>query len=259
MGRDIVLADKVKKWLNKTGFPLEMAAADAFRKAGFDVRQSSTYADPETEKGREVDVLANHQDIFGIIEISYVLECKAASKPWMVLTSPDALESYNRVRSFCISSDDGAKALLRGIDHLPKTWPFMNKPSRCGYALRQVFGEKEDHAYAAAISVLKAAHGITREKRGTSDSPCLAFAFPVIVVDAPVFECWLGENGMMEVREVNSSEFLFSAHVPQKIGACISVVKKDYLASFAAQAESICAAIRGDLAEEERKIAMGLL
>jgi hypothetical protein len=47
-----VAIDKVREWLNKSGFPLEMAAAAAFRSVGFDVRQSFTYADPQSVKGR---------------------------------------------------------------------------------------------------------------------------------------------------------------------------------------------------------------
>ena len=88
-----MLKNKVLDWIKKTGFPLEMEAASAFRSAGFGVRQSFTYTDPQSEKGREIDVLAQDPDWMGVIEISFVLECKASSKPWVVLTSEDALEN----------------------------------------------------------------------------------------------------------------------------------------------------------------------
>ena len=86
-----MLDNKVLEWIKKTGFPLEMQAASAFRAAGFEVRQSYTYPDPQSDKGREIDVLAQDPDWIGVIEVSFVLECKASSKPWVVLTSEDAL------------------------------------------------------------------------------------------------------------------------------------------------------------------------
>jgi len=92
-----VLTEKIIEWLKTTGFPLEMEAASAFRAAGFDVRQSATFPDPQSDKGREIDVLAQDPDIIGVIEISFVIECKSSSKPWVVFTSDDALSGYNKL------------------------------------------------------------------------------------------------------------------------------------------------------------------
>ena len=40
-----------------------MHTAAAFRAGGFEVRQSSHYVDPESGKGREIDVVALHPDV----------------------------------------------------------------------------------------------------------------------------------------------------------------------------------------------------
>jgi len=72
------LNNKVIKWLRETGFPLEMEAAATFRNAGFKVRQSGIFRDPESNKGREIYVVASDPDIIGVIDISFVIECKAA-------------------------------------------------------------------------------------------------------------------------------------------------------------------------------------
>jgi len=45
------LRGNVLKWLQRTGIPLEMSTAEAFRRTGFEVRQSATYSDPEEGKG----------------------------------------------------------------------------------------------------------------------------------------------------------------------------------------------------------------
>jgi hypothetical protein len=49
---EAVAIDKVREWLNKSRFQLEMAAAASFRSVGFDVPQSFAYADPQSDKGR---------------------------------------------------------------------------------------------------------------------------------------------------------------------------------------------------------------
>jgi hypothetical protein len=49
---EAVAIDKVREWLNKSRFQLEMAAAASSRSVGFDVPQSFTYADPQSDKGR---------------------------------------------------------------------------------------------------------------------------------------------------------------------------------------------------------------
>jgi hypothetical protein len=77
-----LMMPKVKEWLEKQGFLLEMKTAAAFRDAGFEVRQSSHYVDPDTGKSREIDVLARDPDFLGIVDIQFTIECKASKKPW---------------------------------------------------------------------------------------------------------------------------------------------------------------------------------
>ncbi len=44
------ITEEVHTWLEGEGFPLEMRVAAAFRKAGFEVRQSDVYMDHESGK-----------------------------------------------------------------------------------------------------------------------------------------------------------------------------------------------------------------
>lgn len=244
-----MLSEKVLDWLKSTGFPLEMEAASAFRTAGFDVRQSAVFPDSQSDKGREVDVLAQDPDFLGVIEISFVVECKSSSHPWVVFTSEDALYGYNRLLAFGVTSGAAKDALAKRIG---KTlWEnHISRPERGGYGFRQALRKDSDPAYTAAIGALKACHGIARD-RVSSSIPRLAFAFPVIVVDSPLFECSRDSNGELALIEVSNSEFLFSAHIPEFIGCCVKVVTKEHLPSFAQWAKSLAATIRKDLEEEE--------
>jgi hypothetical protein len=57
----------VKKWLVESDYPLlrEMEVAARFRRGGFGVSQSDFYVDPDTEKPREIDVVAEMMDLVG--------------------------------------------------------------------------------------------------------------------------------------------------------------------------------------------------
>lgn len=236
---------RVLEWLEKTGFPLEMEAASAFRTAGFDVRQSFTYLDPEMAKGREIDVLAQDPDLIGVVDIAFVVECKASANPWVVFTSDNAFENYNRLFAFAVSSGAARSALAKRV-----STPLLERPTRGGYGLRQAFGKDSDPAYGAAISVLKACHGIAKDRVG-SKIPLLAFAFPVIVVDSPLFECSRSPDGQLQLVEVDQSDFLFSAHMPEHIGCSIKVVTRLKLQDFAHSAKKLADALRKELKDEE--------
>lgn len=245
--------EKVRQWLEKTGFPLEMEAAAAFRRVGFEVKQSITYPDPQSEKGREIDVLATQPDLIGVIDVSIVVECKASPNPWVVLTSEDALANYNRLFAFAVTSKAAREVLAgRWRQSLARLEPYIKRPARGGYGLRQAFGKDNDPAYAAAVSVMKACRGVAEDREGI---PRLAFAFPVIVVDAPLLECSLAENGQdLQLVEVEESEFLFSIHVPEQVGCCVRVIRRENLAKYAAWAKRLADDITSELQDEEDKI-----
>lgn len=240
---------KVQEWLEKTGFPLEMAAAASFRRAGFFVRQSCTYPDPQTEKGREIDVLASDSDFLGDFETSFVIECKASKKPWVVLKSSDALAAYNRLSAFAVTTQPAREAIIKARDRGAPFKQYIQREDSGGYGFRQAFSEDADPAYSSAISVLKACHGLTTARRMPGVPEAKHVAFPVIVVDAPLFECSLLEDGHLDLAEVSQSEFLFTAHLPTAVGCCIRVVTKPHLEAFCEYAKSIAQALRNNVAD----------
>jgi len=240
---------KVHEWLEKTGFPLEMAAAASFRHAGFFVRQSSTYPDPQTEKGREIDVLASDSDFLGDFETSFVIECKASKKPWVVLKSSDALAAYNRLFAFGVMTQPAREAIVKAWERGSPIKQYIQREDSGGYGLRQAFSEDADPAYSAAINVLKACHGLTIARRMPGVPEAKHVAFPVIVVDALLFECSLLDDGNLGLEEVPQSEFLFTAHVPMALGCCIRVVTKPHLDAFCEYAKSVAQALRNHVAD----------
>lgn len=247
-----MLQKKVLTWLESTGFPLEMAAANAFRRAGFEVRQSTPYLDSETEKGREIDVLATDPDYFGVVEINFVMECKSSSKPWVVLTSDDAFGSYNRFHAFGAMTESARSSLLKKGMKL-MSWPYISRPAEGGYGFRQALSDGGDAAYTAAMGVMKACADLVRTGESRSFKP-LVFAFPVIVVDSPLFECRLQTDGKLDLKEVVDSEFLFTVHIPQAFGCSIRVLTKAHLPDFAKRAHELAKAIREDVKDVETTV-----
>jgi hypothetical protein len=245
--------EQVLKWLNETGFPLEMAAASAFRQAGFEVQQSATYVDLQSEKGREIDVLARDPDIIGFIELSVVVECKSSTKPWVVLTSNDALAVYNRLRTGAVMSERTYTALSRGRTDNLKVDQYLHRAGKCGYGFRQAFSKDADPGYGAAMNVVSACKGITSVVPAGDDWPTLAASIPIIVVDSPLFECQLRPDGELELVEVDASAFLFSAHIPKQVSCVVRVIHRSKLEVTAKWAKSLVDALREDLKPEEDK------
>jgi hypothetical protein len=244
--------EKVLQWLNETGFPLEMAAASAFRQAGFEVQQSATYVDPQSEKGREIDVLASDPDLIGYIDLSVVVECKSSTNPWVVLTSNDALAGYQRLRTCAVMPERTYTALSRGRSDNLKVNQYLHGEGKCGYGFRQAFSKNADPGYGAAMNVVSACKGITSVVPVAGWST-LAASIPIIVVDCLLFECQLQQNGELELVEVDSSAFLFSAHIPKQTSCIVRVIHRSKLEVTAKWAKSMVDALREDLKPEEEK------
>ena len=243
---------KVREWLEKQGYSLEMRAASAFRKAGLEVRQSSYYIDPETAKPREMDVEAISTSFLGYVDIRFFVECKSGDKPWVLLCSPDTLRNYNRFFAFCAMSRRCREVLTEedlgsGLIH---RYPWLSTYDViAAYSLRQAFSSELDSAYAAAMNVIKACHYHVAAQYTPPSH--LHFAFPVIVVDTPLIRCTLGANGEIELQEVEQGELLFRGH---KLGTCIRIVTLSHLSAFASEAKQVAEQLREELRGEEEKM-----
>lgn len=247
------LRSQVLTWLEATGSPLEMGTAAAFQDAGFEVRQSTTYADPPSVRGREIGLLANDPDIFGLIDLSAVIECNASPNPWVVMTAPHAMEAYNRLRTRAVFTDRARTALTRRrIDEL-SVEPLLHPEGRCGYALRQAFTAGNETAYQAATRVLSACKALFPPK-SAGGGKAVAAALPIIVVNSPLLECEMQPDGTLRLTEVGHSEFLFSARLPEPMSCCIRVTTASSLAATAKWAKEVATQLRKDLQPEEAAI-----
>lgn len=220
---DQPLDQKVTEWLHKTGLPLELATAAAFKRWKFEVTHSAVYADPQTEKGREIDVVAYARDGTGLLQFYVVVECKASPSPWVVLVDPSA--SSITYASLGLASRRTRDALT--VDSLNSRHPLgesLTMIHRNGYGLRQAFSKDNDPAYAASMAVLKAANAQLLESNSKTER--YKFVIPLIVVDAPIYECIIAEDGSLSLRETSFSSFHFTAYIPDRADCVIRIVHK---------------------------------
>ncbi len=241
------LSSKVRKWLEKQGYSLEMRVAQAFERAGFDVSQSSYYLDPESHSLREIDVVASTRCRIGSMWISVALfvECKYAHKPWVVFTSQSNLESWaffsrvldrefslyqwkmqktlqGRLLASILSSMSGRDASKLGSFRLP-----INVGYRLTESLRD--SSAKDSAYSALrqVSSCVRAHDekMEIEFAGTIDeyeeefsgsqgdklSIFCEIGIPVLVIRGKLFECYLNSSEEIALLETEDSVVLTSS------------------------------------------------
>ncbi|ASZ14131.1 hypothetical protein KTO58_03345 [Chitinophaga pendula] len=70
---EVDLKNKVKEWLDKQGYPLEMYVAAAFQESGFKIAQSVMYVDPDSKTPREVDLVAHKTIEHSGVYISFAI------------------------------------------------------------------------------------------------------------------------------------------------------------------------------------------
>ena len=245
------LTEKVKNWLGDQGFSLEMKAASEFRKAGFFVRQSSHYLDPETCKSREIDVVASDWDLTSIIQIDFVVECKSSKKPWVLLTSQHTTENYNRLWAFGVLTEKALKVIAERSDEFIDRFSWMRK-DQVGYSFRQVFGNNQDVAFSAAINVAKAC--VNQVQPLDQHQTAFGIGFPIIVIDTELFQCSLQADGEVSLEEVLMGEFLFVAKIPKYFGSCIRVITLKHLPQFISEAKDVAQKLREAFNPEDEKL-----
>lgn len=117
--------------------------------------------------------------------------------------------------------------------------------------MRQALNDK-DTAYTASMAVLKACNVVV-SKDYDGVVPALNFAFPIVVVDTPIFECFKNDEGKLSIKQVKQSEFLFSSYVPNSIGCCIRIVHIDELEEVAKYFRMLCDDFRKFFYDLERQ------
>lgn len=248
------LQNKVGNWIKGQGYPLEMAVANAFHSADFDVSLSDLYSDPETGEQREIDVVAatrKYPKGSFVFEMNYCIECKTSSeKPWILFVD----SSYYRFSSPAdtLQSSLWQRILLNdwrdknGLESQLKNLHFFQR-SFVGYGLTQAFTSGQDVCYKAALSAVKSAESFIKrcddsiKSKGSFSTSLysVGVAIPVIVIDSPLFVSWLSDTSELGVQEVDRAVVRWRRTTSGR--PCdIHLVTKPAIESFVQDAVEVC-------------------
>lgn len=213
------LGEKIRRWMQAQGYPLEMQIARVANGAGMMAQQGQHYYDSEQKLHREMDVLVTtSREIEGFscgLQLRVVFEAKSSagrSKPWVILSDRSSgmagpakvVQRYvNDQAEEWWKSSAGRNRSVQGLS-------IFRVEDVPGYSLvRPSLGtrdSRDDQAFAALMQVSRAAHGVCEwlsEPGLSRQGQLFAVVLPVIVVDSPLYECWLGDDGEIEVAEVS--------------------------------------------------------
>ncbi|MEX1187521.1 MAG: hypothetical protein WEA80_13120 [Gemmatimonadaceae bacterium] len=231
--------EKVRAWLAKEGYPLELEIGRQLRDAGVnDIEHGHLYRDQRSGKWREVDILGTQFTLTGkpgeptqppSFTLRFVVECKYSHRPWLVLAS----ESSQVERQFPSGYLLGAvgSAIVRRAE-MPNVGRYTTSGSGVtlkafglgamrGHGVVQALGAKKagpNMAYRAVRSVVAAAGA----EAARTDASLLAqvalpgeprvkqvfLHLPVVVVQGSIFELSLNREGRESLREVEEAGLL---------------------------------------------------
>lgn len=238
---------KIAEWLDRQGYPLEMRAAEQFSVAGFDVTQSAYYIDPETKAARETDIVAVKDNVAGDAWVRWmcVVECKSGrSAPWVLFGGRgEPLAPRIRVR-FMGASRKSRPYLARVSRRLDvESLPLFNSAKPPAYGMVQALRESNnDVTFAASTSVAKAASFFLNEFVSLAEGEeSIEMVWPVIVIEAPLFEATLDSTGKVSVTEIEQGTMVWRHPTAGEGITTIDVVTvaalPQYAASVAAAAD----------------------
>jgi hypothetical protein len=227
-----------------------MRVARSCRRAGADVSQAQYYRDPETEKFREVDLVAvfASDDIEPYYNVVLVIECEAAipdgdrgEKPWLVFSTDLEYGPGLFVHSYLPRSEAGFEFDLKylmgvtdGSVAYDRELRLLRGPDRVGYGLvRMRDKDQGDRSYGTVISLVKAAEAQGRQADDGLGFGSCTIVIPLLVVDGELLDCSLPEQGdSVTIDRVDRSVMFFKNPAGRETPTFVYVVRADALDAF---------------------------
>lgn len=210
------LQKKVERWIDVSGFGLELRAARAFRREEFSVVQSDYYRDPKTGELREIDLVLHADDRITLEQAAVVVpvECKrAADKPWVVLAGQLRLSPQQGVvQRAATGRGEAILSRLQDRDHLWRSELFRLPPILGSSLVVADVGSNTardndgagDRAYKALSGVTAAARAKLVEIQDRLND-AVALAWPLVIIEGRLFQASLASEGSLKVEEVTKA------------------------------------------------------
>lgn len=252
------LANKVKKWMDKQGYPFELKVARIFRTAGFEVAVGTFADDLKQGDPREIDVTAFISAFVipgHLLRLLYAVECKYVAAPYVVIRSSDASDPHWGMSLHSrYGSDCGLKILAQIARKEPDIFSF---PPRLAHSVIEAFhgkipelkrekldsdeskreGNRQNRAYGAMAKICAASAGLAQmcDDRGWSE-----VVFPVIALRGPLLECTLTQEGSLEVAPIDRATVLWKRPLAGFQSALVDIVTEPALETYVSERLKDC-------------------
>lgn len=261
---------KIKEWLSKSGYPLELYTQKVFSSKKYFCEKSALYLDNDLSASREIDLIAvrrynPHESDRYSYGLKFIIECKKSEKPLLVLCEAEKYENrfnyffgnevhfgLNRFVNF-----SGCYDLFMSDKHEQKNdlGMFFDK-QHLGYSVVQAFSKTDENIYKGIMGLAKANQFYRREHiellrhervkpHFDQDINFFMLFVPVLVVDAPIYNVYLDESGQEQIVETNWSsldvkmQYGCNQELEQPMTYNIQIVNKNYLDVFVEEVEKI--------------------
>jgi hypothetical protein len=199
---------RIRNWILKNGYPFEMQIARLFQKNGFKISQSVLYRDIDTNKYREIDILAYHNKVVNGVSFSFsfVIECKKSNdKPWIVFKNTDLINNkLNRFKAFATNNAHLLIHKTKANKTLKNVFPSLED---AGYNIVIAFKESKDLAYSSTTSLIKACKYIVNKFNKSELKQCNIY-IPVIAIEGNLYDAYLDIDGEISFKEVEKSSIM---------------------------------------------------
>lgn len=203
------LKDKIRQEIEKTGFPLELRAANELLRRDYHVAHNVYYLDRDENKGREVDLRGLRNEFFAVDRKPYavrhcvLVECKkSVSRPWVVFTSPSVSYDQNVLDLHCNGTRGPIWRIqtVEDYSNAQDSHPWFGRPER-GRAFFEPFSSGADAnqtIFKALVSVVKASIEVRRSwfGGGGRGRPSICFYYPIVVLDGLLYTATIGTAGL---------------------------------------------------------------
>ena len=233
----------VEKWLKTGGYPLEMYVAKAFLDYRFAVRQGWNFIDPEEGKPRELDVLAFVKvGSTRPIMLQVFVECKSSKEPFVVFTYPPRESSH--LTRYDYHGDQLAMEYFHKFvksGEINRMSIFQSFNPRTGYSFKQAHKDGKDLTLEVLTKVSKAIFVESTRFKKEAESWVMSgnpkgeenvahIFIPLIVIDSPLFECYLDQNNDIQIEAVSNS--IIQWNYPLVGTLMVRVYTKDSMQKF---------------------------
>lgn len=189
----------VRRWIEESGFALEMRAGRVAALHGFGVRQSMRY-DAEAEQAREIDLLIGGVERLGPAEFAVLaaIECKRTDAAWVAMQSGPPPWGWKTT----VLARPTSHAMRAALDRLGvgvALDPLFERPTtfavKVAHTREGGSAKSRDVVYDGARQAIDAASAFSK-----GDAAHYGMVFPVVVTSASLFSVTMDASAEMDVR-----------------------------------------------------------